>query len=102
MKQYSVVFSQSAEKDVYESFEWGHREWGEKLAIKWARELKKSVEGLLERFPNSQPIAPESDDLLFEVRQMIVGRYRVLFVIEGDQVHILHVRGSFVNENENS
>jgi hypothetical protein len=44
-----------------------------------------------------QPIAPESGDLLFEVRQILVGRYRVLYRIEMEIVSILHVRGSFVN-----
>ncbi len=101
MKRYSVVFSHSAEKDIYESFEWGCREWGEEIVRKWAINLKSSLENVLKTFPKSQPIAPESNDLLFEIRQMIVGRYRVLFTIKGDSVQILHVRGAFVIEDEN-
>lgn len=100
MKRYSVIFSHSAENDIYQSFEWGCREWGEEIAIKWAIELKSSVENLLKTFPKSQPIAPESNDLLFEIRQMIVGRYRVLFTIEGDSVQVLHVHGAFVGDDE--
>ncbi|MEZ5345957.1 MAG: type II toxin-antitoxin system RelE/ParE family toxin [Pyrinomonadaceae bacterium] len=68
MKQYSVVFSPTAEKDIYESFEWGCSEWGEDIAVKWIRELRLSVDNLLKLFPYSQPIAPESDDLLFDIR----------------------------------
>jgi toxin ParE1/3/4 len=101
MKRYSVIFSHSAEIDIYESFEWGCREWGDEIAIKWAIELKSSVETLLKTFPKSQPVAPESRDLLFEIRQLIVGRYRVLYTINEDSVQILHVRGAFVGDNEN-
>lgn len=86
MKRYSVIFSHSAENDIYESFEWGCRESGEELALKGALELKSSDENILKTFPNSQPIAPDSDDLLFEFRQMIVGRYMVLNTIVGNSV----------------
>ena len=33
-----------------------------------------------------------------EIRQMIFGRYRILFNIEGDVVNVLHVRGAFGGE----
>jgi plasmid stabilization system protein ParE len=101
MKNYKVIFAQSAENDIYASFEWGCKEWGEELAIKWVFDLKTSVDKILKIFPLSQPLAPESDDLLFEIRQMIVGRYRILFRIEGQTVQILHVRGSFVEKDDN-
>ncbi len=98
MKKYKVIFSQSAENNIYESYEWGCQEWGEEFAIKWAIELKNSVEKILKLFPYSQPIAPESYDVLFEIRQMLVGRYRVLFRIDELTVEILHVKGSFNQE----
>jgi plasmid stabilization system protein ParE len=97
MKEFKVIFANSAEADIYKSFEWGRQEWGDELAVKWAIELKTSVNKILKNFPLSQPIAPESEDLLFEVRQILVGRYRVLYRIEMEIVSILHVRGSFVN-----
>jgi hypothetical protein len=41
-------------------------------------------------------IAPENDEFVEEIRQMIVGRYRVLFTIQGRKVHVLHVRGAYI------
>lgn len=47
--------------------------------------------------PRSQGLsaAPEDDEFSEEIRQMIVGRYRVLFTIRKHKVHVLHVRGAY-------
>ena len=42
------------------------------------------------------PLAPEDDEFSEEIRQMVIGRYRVLFTIKGREVHVLHVRGAYV------
>jgi hypothetical protein len=42
---------------------------------------------------------PEDDEFSEEIRQMVVGRYRVLFAIKGHKgrkVHVLRVRGAYV------
>jgi len=44
--------------------------------------------------PRGFPIAPEDDEFSEEIRQMNVGRYRVLFTIRKRNVHVLHVRGA--------
>jgi len=46
------------------------------------------------------PRAPENNEFEEEIRQMIVGRYRVLFTIKGKRVHVLHVRGASVSSIE--
>ena len=46
--------------------------------------------------PKGFPLAPEDDEFSEEIRQMVVGRYRVLFTIKGRKVHVLHVRGAYV------
>src|SRR3569833_3090236 len=47
------------------------------------------------RWMNCQ-LAPENEDVAFEVRQMVFGRkphyYRVLFTIESESVVVLHIR----------
>jgi len=48
--------------------------------------------------PLSCPRAPESDELGVIIRQLIVGRYRILFIVEVRTVEILHVIGSYVGE----
>lgn len=100
MKRYRVVFAESARKNIFESYEWGCREWGTEAAQRWAGDLRDSVEKILTIFPLSQPLAPESDDTPYEIRQMIVGRYRVLFIVEGKKVVVLHVRGAFVDKDD--
>jgi hypothetical protein len=33
---------------------------------------------------------------LKEIRQMPLGRYRLLFTIKGRSIHVLHIRGPYV------
>jgi plasmid stabilization system protein ParE len=42
--------------------------------------------------PARCPFAPENEDHTQEIRQLIFGRYRVLFTIQPGRVVILHVR----------
>jgi hypothetical protein len=48
--------------------------------------------------PKAFPVAPEDEEFPEEIRQMIVGRYRILFTIKGRKVHVLHVRGAFTGQ----
>ncbi len=96
MKRFRIEFTDTARAEVAESYEWGIREWGTVAARRWFQNLKAQTRTLLTHFPLSQPIAPESIDVNREIRQMIFGRYRVLFEIDGRSVKVLHVRGSFV------
>lgn len=98
MKRYGVVFEQSAQADVRESYEWGRRTWGKHEAQQWIRELRKAVSSQLAIVPKAFPLAPEDDEFAEEIRQMIVGRYRILFTIKGREVHVLHVRGAYLGD----
>ena len=95
MKKYSVIFHPDAETDVSSSYQWGRGVWGDKRAKAWVQELQRAIKLRLTVLPLSCPLAPESDDLGIEVRQLIVQRYRVLFIIEKRVVTILHVRGPY-------
>ena len=44
--------------------------------------------------PKAFSIALEDEEFFEEIRQLIVGRYRVLFTIRKHKVHVLHVRGA--------
>jgi len=100
MKRYVVIFEDSAQANVRESFDWGCRAWGKREAQQWARQLRTSVFKQLAIVPKGFPLAPEDDEFSEEIRQMIVGRYRVLFTIKGRNVHVLHVRGAYVGAIE--
>ena len=95
MKRYAVIFEESAQADVRGSYDWGCRVWGKKEAQRWVRELRTAVLRQLSLMPKGFPVAPEDDDFNEQIRQMIVGRYRVLFAIRRGKVHVLHIRGAY-------
>ena len=98
MKRYAVVFEESAQSDVRESHDWGRRTWGTKAAHRWVRQLRAAVSAQLAVVPKAFPLAPEDDEFAEEIRQMVVGRYRILFTIKGRYVHVLHVRGAYIGK----
>ena len=98
MKRYKVILHPDAEKDIESSFECGRRAWGQELARAWVRVLRNSITQRLTSMPRGCPLAPESDELGTSVRQLMVDRYRVLFIIEKRTVTILHVRGPYVSQ----
>lgn len=99
MKRYAIVFEESAQADVRESYHWGCRAWGKREAERWVRQLRTAFSEQLAIVPKGFPLAPEDDEFSAEIRQMVVGRYRVLFTIEGRKVHVLHVRGGYVRSD---
>ena len=96
MKRYLVIFEDSAQADVRESYDWGSRAWGKREAQQWARQLRTAASKQLGVVPKGFPLAPEDDEFSEEIRQMVAGRYRVLFTVKGRKVHVLHVRGAYV------
>ncbi len=100
MKRYVVIFEDSAQANVRESFEWGCHAWGKREARRWARQLRTVVFEQLGVLPKAFPLAPEDDEFPDEIRQLIVGRYRVLFTIKDREVHVLHVRGAYVGTRD--
>jgi plasmid stabilization system protein ParE len=64
-------------------------------AAKWFRSLVRKMDGL-RSLPHRHPIAPESDEFEEEIRETFLGKrqnkYRILFAIRGNSVHVLHVR----------
>ena len=99
MKRYTVVFEESAQADLRRSYDWGYRVWGKKEAQRWLTELRTAVTKQLSLIPKGFPPAPENDEFSEEIRQMIVGRYRVLFTIKKGKVHVLHIRGAHHTES---
>lgn len=90
----------SAHKDLKDSYDWGYKRWGATKAKQWMKEAQKAVFSL-SQFPERHPIAPEADEFKIEIRQMIFQRYRILFLVGDDTVHVLHIRGSHHDETEN-
>ena len=95
MTKFNVIFHREAVADINDSFEWGVGFWGREHAIKWARKLYAICRERLSKFPQSCPVAPETEDVGTEIRQLVIDRYRVLFMIENNTVEIIHVRGPY-------
>jgi plasmid stabilization system protein ParE len=98
MNRYKVLFEDSAQTDARKSYDWGCSVWGKRKAQQWARDLRSAVLKQLATAPKAFPLAPEDSEFPEEIRQMIVGRYRVLFTIKAQRVHVLHIRGAHVSD----
>ena len=83
-----------AANDIEAAYQWIATRAPEN-AVKWFNGLSEAL-ATLEHFPERCPHAPEVDFFEIEIRQPFyakrIGRYRILFTIERDNVHILHVR----------
>lgn len=101
MKRYKVEFLPSAKQDLRASFNWGVSGWGKTQAERWLRKFSATCTKRLAQFPESCPIAPESEELGRDIRHLIIARYRVLFIIQGNTVSILYVRGSYLGTMAN-
>ena len=80
MKKYILTVHPDAEIDIDSSFQWGCRRWGRKKAKVWVRELRQVIVKRLTSTPLSGSIAPESEELGIPIRQLILDRYRVLYI----------------------
>ena len=96
MKKYKVILHSDAETDISSAFEWGRHAWGEENARTWAQQLYRNLRERLSSTPLRCRIAPESEELGIAVRQLIDGRYRILFIVEEKTVTILHLKGAHV------
>ena len=94
MTRFEVIILPAAEHDIGEAYEWiVERE--PDAAIKWYNQLLEIIFSL-GFFPERCPLAPESKTLQTEIREIFHGRrhhkYRILFTVTKDKVHVLHVR----------
>src|ERR1035438_7528082 len=92
---FRVKQTPQADHDLDLILEWLLAQQAGETGLRWFRTLKEALTSLSE-LPERCPLAPESKEFLFEVRQLLYGRkphlYRVLFTIEADTVVILHIR----------
>jgi plasmid stabilization system protein ParE len=69
MKRYLVIFEDSAQADVRESYDWGCSAWGRREAQRWVRQLRTAAFKQLGVVPKAFPLAPENDEFSEEIRQ---------------------------------
>ncbi|GAB1260766.1 type II toxin-antitoxin system RelE/ParE family toxin [Aurantivibrio plasticivorans] len=90
MKQYRIDIKPTAENDLSRRFAQIEKE-SPQNAVSWYLGLIEAIEKL-DELAERCPIAPEDMDIQRGIRHLIVGDYRVLYVIEGDVVSVLHIR----------
>ncbi|HJZ79007.1 MAG TPA: type II toxin-antitoxin system RelE/ParE family toxin [Pyrinomonadaceae bacterium] len=87
---YKVEITEKAQEETREAIRWIAQYSPEKAAL-WHFELMEKVDSL-ENFPARCALAPESETHGKEIRQLIFGKYRILFIIEDETVYVLRVR----------
>lgn len=90
MKRYRIDIRPTAENDLARRFTQIEKE-SPQNAVSWYLGIIEAIEKL-DELAERCPIAPEDSDIQKGVRHLIVGAYRVLYVIEGDVVSVLHIR----------
>lgn len=87
---YKVEVTEKAQEETREAVRWIAEHSLEKAAL-WYFELTRKV-GSLENSPARCPLAPESKTHRQEIRHLLFGKHRILFVIENETVYVLRVR----------
>jgi plasmid stabilization system protein ParE len=94
MTQYRVIVEMAARQDIAQAHLW-IAERSPDAAERWFNGLYDTI-GSLELFPERCPLAPEGVFLNLQIREIFHGRrqhkYRILFTVVEDVVHVLHVR----------
>lgn len=92
---HQVAIDAGALADMKRTYTFLAREVSRVSAEKWYRGVLGRVASL-ENDPEKWPLAEEADELGFDLRMILYRRYRhvhrILFRVEGDQVHVLRVR----------
>lgn len=87
-----VRMSRRAERDRDAIYDWIQDNEGQpSVTLRWLDELQDSIASLSEN-PARCPLAPESVSGARAIRQLLFQSHRVLFVTEGEDVVILHIR----------
>lgn len=100
---YRVIIEPTANQGIREAYQWIVTQRSPVAAAKWYNALEKKVQTLA-RHPHRCPVAAENDRFPEEIRELLHGpprqRYRVIFTIRNDTVHVIHVRHCAQDEIE--
>ncbi len=100
---YRVIVEPTAERGIREAVRWITEHHSTATAARWFNALEKAVATLGSR-PTRCPVASENDKFPEEIRELLHGRrrqkYRIIFTIRQDTVHVLYVRHGAQDEIE--
>lgn len=92
MKRFQVNIKPTAERDLETRYLQIAQD-SPQNALTWYLAIIEAIEKL-DTMAERCPIAPEDDDIQQGIRHLIIGSYRVLYIIDNNDVDILHVRHS--------
>ncbi len=95
MSEYVVRFGRLAANDLQSSYDCCVENWGRERADDWVRRLEKLIVKRLALLPLACPLAPETREYEFDLRHLVVHRYRVLFTVADNEVYVMRFRGPF-------
>lgn len=87
---YTVIISERAKNDIREAARWMAQYSPEKAAL-WHFEIEDTIL-TLENHPFRCPLAPENQFFQEEIRQLNWQKYRILYTVKDEEVHVLYVR----------
>ncbi|MET0397443.1 MAG: type II toxin-antitoxin system RelE/ParE family toxin [Longimicrobiaceae bacterium] len=88
--RFSVLIQPPAEADAEAAYLY-IQEHAPLAAEAWLDGLLAALE-TLSSMPERCARAPENDAFEEEIRQLLYRSHRILFTVQGDKVHILHIR----------
>ncbi|MEX2219444.1 MAG: type II toxin-antitoxin system RelE/ParE family toxin [Phycisphaerales bacterium] len=89
--KHRVIVETRAAADIEAYAAWIASQGAPANAVRWAESIRIAVESLA-IMPGRCPLAPESESLGLEVRQLVHHPHRILFLVRERTVHVLHVR----------
>jgi plasmid stabilization system protein ParE len=94
MTTYRVIIQPNAEAEIEAAYQYRYAR-APQAAAGWFAGLVDAINSL-EHMPARCPLAPENGHFAEEIRHLLYGArrdvFRILFTIQGDTVHVLHVR----------
>jgi plasmid stabilization system protein ParE len=100
---YRVLIEPTARAGIRSAIVWIARERSATAATRWYNSLEKTILKL-GKYPRRFPVAAENDKFPEEIRELLHGkktmRYRIIFTIRDDAVHVLYVRHAARDEIE--
>lgn len=98
MKQFEVVVEQPAWEDIEHYYQRAVDAGAGRAAARWYNRLVAAILGL-EVAADARCLIPEQDEFSERLHQLVFERrYRVIYTIVGQRVHVLCVRGSGMRE----
>jgi len=94
MTTYRVIIQPNAEAELDAAYRYRY-DRAPQAAAWWFAGIVEAINSL-EQFPARCPLAPENGHFAEEIRQLLYGArrdvFRILFTIQVDTVHVLHIR----------